>query len=345
MNQYQKFYVKFLKKFLKPHPFGHCLGGASKLPPTLPLWRTSRASRPLKVVFDCSNGTSGPIVRGLTTNNQRLTTFIINQIPDGNFPAHSPNPLEKNAAKQLQKAVLKNRADLGVVFDEDGDRAVFVDDKGRIADPDAVASLLIWSLKPKKVVVNETTSLLIRKEKPGMGYKLIKSENGSYFIKKAIKKHNADFGCERSGHYYFKKFFNADSGILSAIEVINAVSNLPYKFSEFLDLSPKYYRSEDININFQFPRQRRGSPQAAISNFQRLLKIIEGKYKKTAVNISHIDGLRMDFKNGIASRSFDKGWWFNFQLSNTEQIARLNIEAENKETLVKEKEKLLSLLK
>lgn len=300
MNQYQKSYISFLKKFLKP-------------------------IKPLKVVFDCSNGTVGSILKPLLKTNQLINYKLINQTPDGNFPAHSPNPLEKNAPKQLQKAVLKNRADLGVVFDEDGDRAVFVDDKGRIADPDAVANLLIWFLKPKKVVVNETTSLLIRKEKPGMEYKLIKSQNGSYFIKKAIKKHNADFGCERSGHYYFKKFFNADSGILSAIEVINAVSKLPYKFSDFLDLSPKYYRSGEININFQF----------SISNFQRLLKIIESKYKKTAVDISHIDGLRIDFPN----------WWFNLQLSNTEQIARLNIEAENKETLAKEKKKLLSLLK
>ncbi|PIR44162.1 hypothetical protein COV23_01240 [Candidatus Wolfebacteria bacterium CG10_big_fil_rev_8_21_14_0_10_31_9] len=319
MNQYQKSYINFLQKFIIRH---------------------SEKNKQLKVVFDCSNGTTGIILEKLFYGNVKskkvnvnkfktnslINYQLISELSDGNFPNHSPNPLVKSATKQIKKAVLKNKADLGVIFDGDGDRAVFIDNKGKIIDPDIIAYLLIWYLKPKKVVVNETTSLLVRgRHASSIKYQVIKSENGGYAIRQVMKKNNADFGCERSGHYYFKDFFNADSGIFSAIQIINAVSQLPYKFSEFVDLLPKYYRSGDININFQF----------SIFNFQKLIKRIESEYKKNANSISYIDGLRMDFSD----------YWFNIQLSNTEPIIRLNLEAQSKRVLEIKKKELLSLVK
>ena len=278
----------------------------------------------IKVVFDCSNGTTGKILKNLQT--EKLKAFFINVKPDGNFPEHGPNPWVKGATDQLKKEVLRQKADLGVIFDADGDRALFIDNNGRLADPDAIANLLIWRLKPKKIIVNEITSLLIRANKK---YKIIKSQNGSYFIKKALRKTRADFGCERSGHYYFKEFFNLDSGILSAIEVVNAISKLPYKFSDYLNLIPQYYHSGDINIKYQ----------TLSAKYHILLKKIKRIYKKQARNISHIDGLRMDFNPPAG------GWWFNLQTSNTEPLIRLNIEAEDQKILEKKKKELIKLLK
>ncbi len=294
-----KIYANFLKKFLSP-------------------------VKPLKVVLDCSNGTTGLILKNLFKLLNFKTFKLINSTPDGNFPAHGPNPWVEGAMNQLKKEVLRQKADLGIIFDADGDRALFIDNKGRLADPDAIANLLIWHLKPKKIVVNETTSLLIRANKK---YKTIKSQNGSYFIKKTIKRTHADFGCERSGHYYFKEFFNLDSGILSAIEIINAVSKLPYKFSDYLNLLPQYYRSREINI--------RMNNESGIKNYEFLLNKIENKYKKSAAKISRLDGLTMEFS----------GWWFNIQPSNTEPLIRLNIEAENQKILKERQKELINLLK
>ena len=156
-----------------------------------------------------------------------------------------------------------------------------------------------------------------------------------------MRQKNADFGAERSGHYYFKNFFYAESGILAAIEVINAVSRLPYKLADFIDLLPQYYRSGEISVGCQVSSVK----------IQSLFKKIERKYsrdipresasttKKSAsirfYKISHLDGLTMEFKN----------WWFNIHHSNTESLLRLNIEAKSKKILQREKKKLVKVLK
>ena len=161
----------------------------------------------LKVIFDCSNGTAGPILKQLTINNEQLTTYFINDKPDGNFPAHGPNPLKSGALKQLQNKVKKYKADLGIIFDADGDRVFFIDNLGRFINPDAIAKLLIWNLKPKKIIIDIRTGWLIKKIKNQKSkIKIIKSRVGHYFIKKLMRKIDADFSAEYSGHYYFKNF-------------------------------------------------------------------------------------------------------------------------------------------
>lgn len=356
MNQYQKEYAEFLRGFLVD----------SSQAQNDRIGRQNDKQKKLKVVFDCSNGTTGIILEKLFKAN-----LLINQFQDGNFPAHGPDPLKPGAMSQLQKEVKKQKADLGVIFDADGDRAFFVDEKGRVVDPDIVASLLIWELKSKKVVVNETTSNIIRESRiMNNELRIIKSQNGGYFIKNAMIKNNADFGCERSGHYYFKiihstlvaetsftkgqagsgnrnKCFFMDSGILAAIYVINAISKLPYGLLDFADLSQKYYRSGNINIKID-------KNELQITNYE-LFKKISDKLEKyflshnsrfKILNSSRIDGLRMDFEeSGLPDRSLGGGWWFNIQLSNTEPLMRLNIEASSKQTLANQKKMLLKLLR
>ena len=261
MNKYQFEYIKFLSKFIEPQ-------------------------RQLKVIVDCSNGAAGPIAKKVFKNNKLLDFRIINWSADGNFSAHGPDPLKGNAFKNLSSLVLKQRANLGVVFDADGDRAFFVDNYGRKINPDAIARLLIWHLKPKKVVIDARTGWLVTKLQV-TSYKLqvINSKVGRYFVQKLMKEKNADFGAEHSGHYYFKKFYFFDSGIFAAIQVINAVSKLPYSLADFVDLLPVYYSKE---INLKINKKK---------DYRLALKKIQNKYKRSAKSVSRLDGLKMEISS------------------------------------------------
>ena len=302
---YIKIYADFLKKKLSPQ-------------------------KKLKVVFDCSNGTTGLILKQLITNNKQLITHFINDKIDGNFPAHGPNPSEIGALEQLQTAVLKEKADLGAIFDADGDRVFFIDNLGIFIDADVIGRLLIWHLNPKKIVIDTRAGWLIKKLTAN-NLQLTISRAGHYFIKKLMRKIKADFGAEKSGHYYFaikeadKEKLYIDSGILAAVEAINAISKLPYSLADFNDLLPQYYRSGEINININSV-----NIQTQPDNINEILKKIEENFKNQftdQLKISYIDGLT------IESAPPTGGWWFNLRPSNTEPVLRLNIEAENQEIL------------
>lgn len=303
MNKYQNSYIKFLSKFLYPE-------------------------RSLKIIIDCSNGAAGPIAKKVFKNNKLLNFRIINRSADGNFSAHGPDPLKGNAFKNLSSLVLKQRADLGVVFDADGDRAFFADNYGRKINPDAITRLLIWRLKPKKMVIDARTGWLINQFKiENLKFKIFTSKVGRYFVQKLMKKNNADFGAEHSGHYYFKKFYFFDSGIFAAIQVINAVSKLPYSLADFVDLLPVYY-SKEIDLKIKEKK-----------DYSAILKKIQNLYRKSAKTISHLDGLKMEM-SGPSGK-----WWFNIHFSNTESVVRLTIESDSEKILAVERKKLVKLLK
>ncbi len=136
-----------------------------------------------------------------------------------------------------------------------------------------------------------------------------------------MRKIGATFAAEHSAHYFFKNFFYRDAGVLTAIFIINLVSALPYRLSDFVDLLPPYYRSWEINF--------------VVKDKERLLKIINGKYKKKANKISHLDGLKMELS----------GWWFNIRPSQNEPLIRLNIEAVTEKLLqqkLRELKKIIS---
>ncbi len=287
-------YVDFLKTFLLP--------GAKELP----------------VVFDCSNGAAGPIIERLFPD-----AIILNGAPDGNFPNHAPDPLHAGSMDALRKKVVSDSAAIGIIFDADGDRAFFVDDRGRVVDPDVIAYLLLWSLRPKRFISDLKTGWLIKRHP--FAAKRIESRTGHYFIKQAMRKYAAEFGHEESGHYYFKNFFHCDSGIMAAVEALNAVSKLPYRLSDLVDLLPVTHKS--LEINFPVPIESHGA----------LLARIEAVYKKDAIHASKLDGVTLEFK--------DPEWWFNVRFSNTEPLARLNMEARDKQVYDMQLEKLTELLK
>ena len=283
--------------------------------------------KPLRVIIDCSNGAAGPIVHKVFKNSKFLNFKIINSVADGNFPAHGPDPLKGNAFKKTSSLVLEQKADIGIIFDADGDRAFFIDNRGRKINPDVVAKLLIWYLKPKKIIVDTRTGWLVNQFKiENLKFKIFTSRVGRYFVQKLMKEKNADFGAEHSGHYYFKNFYYFDSGIFSAIQAINAVSKLPYSLADFVDLLPQYYSRE---INFRLNSKR---------DYSAAIKKIEDKYKRFALTISRLDGLKMEKQKPLGR------FWFNIHFSNTEPVIRLTIEAQSPKILAVEARNLADLL-
>lgn len=312
-------YAEFLQKFIEP-------------------------LRPLRLVFDCSDGTTGLIISKLKFKNCEVK--IINAEPDGNFPNHGPNPSKPKAIRALIAAVKDFQADLGVIFDGDGDRAFFTDDKNHLINPDAIARLLLHYLKPQKAIIDVRTGWLA-KNIPDKNIKLIIAKAGYISIKKTIIEQKADFGVETSGHYFFvfpnldakrlvsqpssthrktEKRFCFDSGVLTAITVINALSRLPYKLSDFVALLPLSYRPPEINFR---------KPFLSSVKFPQLLETIKSHFQKNALEISHLDGLTMEFAD----------WWFNLRCSQTESCLRLNMETVNKQLFRKKFSRIAKFFK
>ena len=252
----------------------------------------------LTVVFDSSNGTTGPVLKR-AFKHHLVKSIYLNSRPDGNFPAHGPDPTKEEAIAGFQAAVKKNKADIGVAFDADGDRAVFIDNLGRVVSSDTIIYLLIWHLNPKKAVIDAW---------------------GGWLIKKIMRKRAVDLGGENSGHYNFKEFFYCDSGIFTAVQVINAISKLPYQFSDFINFLPSYYRSK-----LSFPIR---------GDKDDLIKKIRLFYEKQSPSISRLDGLTMIFKD----------WWFNLRPSNTEPIIKLYLESTVKNLLTDKTKELKNLI-
>ncbi|HXF44215.1 MAG TPA: hypothetical protein VNK70_02000 [Candidatus Paceibacterota bacterium] len=199
------------------------------------LQKQAVVKKPLKIVLDCSNGTAGLILKKLRIPNSRFS--IINSKVDGRFPAHGPNPLEAGALDDVKREIKKRKSDFGVVYDADADRAVFVDNLGRPVPVHAILYLLSLKSRPPYVAdlyIAKTMKLL--KLLP-----VFESRVGTFFVKREMKRRGAKLAAEFSGHYYFGDMKNADSGILATIKVMNALSELPYKLSEFTDLLPKFY--------------------------------------------------------------------------------------------------------
>ena len=279
---YINLYAKFINKFLK-------------------------VKTPVKVVFDCSNGTTGLVLKKLLVSNKKINAIFINALPNGNFPAHSPNPLIKSARAGLIKKVIKTKADLGVIFDADGDRAVFIDNLGRDIDPRYIIYLLAPIFKEPYLVNaaigRETMRWLLPKKR------FIEEKVGRSFIKKTAQKKKIDFSVERSGHYFFKDFGYADSGILAAIFVVNSVSTLKRKkmsLSKWIELLPKFYFTPENNIK--------------VRNSRSYLKSLERLFNKEGYRINKRDGLTV-VGNGI---------WLNARPSNTEPVVRVSLGAKTK---------------
>ncbi|MEK7554485.1 MAG: hypothetical protein AAB518_00655 [Patescibacteria group bacterium] len=290
------------------------------------LGSTLQIKHPIRVVFDCSDGTVGTVLKELVSNHPLLVSRVVIVKPNGRFPAHGPNPLVGRAFENLGREVLEWKADIGVVFDGDGDRVFFVDDEGNRLSPDAAALLMSKNFRGSTIVDVRSGFMLrdgLRKDRK----KIIDCRVGHFFIKKLMRKENVPFGAEISGHYYFKDFFYADSGLFAVICLINQLSRLKAngeRLSGWVKHLPTVWASGELNFE--------------ISDKEGTMRTIEEAFKRRARVTSKLDGVRMEF--GIGKHE----WWFSVRPSNTENFLRLNLEARDEDIFKTHLKELKSLI-
>jgi phosphomannomutase len=281
--------------------------------------------RPLKIVIDAGNGmagyTAGPVFKRLNVEVIELYFEL-----DGTFPNHDANPIDPANLKDLQKSVLKHKADIGLAFDGDADRCFLVDEKGEIVNPSTLTGLIAaseLSKYPKSgVIYNLISSRSVAEIVNENGGTAIRSRVGHSYIKKLMAETGAVFGGEHSGHFYFRDFWCADSGMLAALHAVAALGTQASPLSKILKKYQRYFASGEINSTVVEPAL--------------ILAQVEALYsKKEGVTLDHLDGLTV---------SAD-GWWFNMRPSNTEPLLRLNVEAKTQARLERVRDEVLALIR
>ena len=290
--------------------------------------------RPLKVVVDAGNGVAGPIVRELFRSLPSLKLIELFFEPDGNFPNHLPSPIEPENTIDLGKKVVEVGADLGIAFDGDADRVFLMDERGKLVTGSEIVSLVIdeiLSEDPERIVLyNAICGWNVRDVIKKHRATAFRTKVGHGYIKKDMKKRGAFFAGEHSGHFFFKDNFNADSGLIAAVFVLQLLSKRdgPHlrqgyggqAFSELLKPYRKYFQIPETNFKVG------DDVQAAMNKLAEHYK--EG-------DIDRLDGLTVTFPT----------WWFNVRPSSNEPLLRLNVEAVSPELLEKKKRELTDLIK
>jgi phosphomannomutase len=281
--------------------------------------------RPLKIVVDAGNGMAGKMLPPI------FVKLPFEYVPmyfelDGSFPNHPPNPIEPENMKELQERVVAESADFGVAFDGDADRCFIVDEKGVTIGGDLLAALVAKNVLEKEPGATILYSAVCSKAFPELiereGGRAIRTKAGHSIIKPQMRENNAAFGGEHSGHFYFRDNYFADSGIIAMLTVAELVARQEGPLSELLAPIDPYVRSGEINSEVE--------DQAAT------MKRVEEHYaRRDEPKIDHLDGLTVDFGD----------WWFNLRPSNTEPLLRLNVEASDRETMERERDELLNLIR
>ena len=281
--------------------------------------------RPLKIVVDAGNGMAGkmlpPIFEELPFDYVPMYFGL-----DGSFPNHPPNPIEPENMLELQERVKEVGADFGVAFDGDADRCFVVDEKGVTISGDLLAALVAKNILEKEPGATILYSAVCSKALPELveseGGRAIRTKAGHSIIKPQMREYDAAFGGEHSGHFYFRDNYFADSGIIAMLTVAELVARQDGPLSELLTPIDPYVRSGEIN--------------SEVADQEATLEKVEEHYSQIDdPTIDHLDGLTVDYGR----------WWFNLRPSNTEPLLRLNVEASDRETLERERDGLLDLIR
>jgi phosphomannomutase len=280
------------------------------------------AIKPLRVVIDAANGMAGtmlpPVLEQLPVEAVRCYFE-----PDGSFPNHEPNPLLPENREFIVRKTLDEGADLGVAFDGDADRCFFVDDKGEFVAGDFVTALFAENVLEKepgaKVIYDVRASRAVPDTIERDGGVPLVERVGHAFIKARMRKDDAAFAGEVSGHYYFRDFSQADTGVVPFLLMLELISKKGERLSEILEpLRSRYFITGEINTPV---------PDVA-------LKLQELKERYSDGRISHRDGISVDFDD----------WHFNVRPSNTEPLLRLNLEAASQELMESKRDEVLALI-
>ncbi len=263
--------------------------------------------RKLKIVVDAGNGMAGHTAPAVFS---RMNVDVVEMYYelDGTFPNHEANPIDPANLRDLQKAVKKHNADIGLAFDGDADRCFLVDEKGDLVNPSSLTSLIasreLAKYPGSTIIYNLISSKSVREVVEELGGKSVRSRVGHSYIKKMMAETGAVFGGEHSGHFYFRDFWRADSGMLAALHAIAALGETDVPLSQLLSPFNRYSSSGEINSTVK---------DAATAS--ALIEEIYGA--KDVVELDHLDGLTVTGDT----------WWFNLRASNTEPLLRLNVEA------------------
>jgi len=280
--------------------------------------------RPLTLVIDAGNGMAGHTAPAIFARLNCSVIPLYYEL-DGSFPNHEANPIDPDNLRDLQRAVMKHKADLGLAFDGDADRCFLVDENGLAINPSDLTSLIAHRELAKHPgstiiynLISSRTVLEVIAENGGTG---LRSRVGHSYIKAMMAESEAIFGGEHSGHFYFKEFWRADSGALAALHAIAALGESKKSMSQILAPYQRYVCSGEINLTVI-------DAQAAMAHIEKTFSA------RKAVEVDHLDGLSF----------IGDTWWFNLRPSNTEPLLRLNVEAKTAVAMKKLRDELLSLL-
>ncbi|MCR4676737.1 MAG: phosphomannomutase/phosphoglucomutase [Sphaerochaetaceae bacterium] len=279
----------------------------------------------LNISVDPSNGMSNLYVKELFGDHAKY----INDVLDGTFPAHEPNPLEEKNCAQIKEAVLKNKSDVGVIYDGDADRVMFIDERGRFIQPDYITAVIgAYYLEKEKgsVLVDIRTSRSTTEYVTKKGAtEVFIWKVGHAFAKMKIRQEHCIFGGELAGHYYFRDFNNCDSGILASLLVLQTVAKLKKEgrtLGDLIDEIVVYANSGENNFKLEHKDEA--------------MQALYDAYKdKNPEKVYDFDGYRIEFPT----------WWFNVRKSNTEPFLRLVVEAKTKEELKERFSELEAIIK
>ncbi|MFI5759046.1 phosphomannomutase/phosphoglucomutase [Streptomyces sp. NPDC051569] len=283
------------------------------------------AIRPLKVVVDAGNGMGGHTVPTVFADLPLDVVPMYFEL-DGTFPNHEANPLDPKNIVDLQARVLAEGADLGLAFDGDADRCFVVDERGAGVSPSAITALVAareLARHPGGTVIhNLITSWSVPEVVREHGGTPVRTRVGHSFIKQEMADHGAIFGGEHSAHYYFRDFWNADTGMLAALHVLAALGGQDAPLSELVSSYDRYAASGEINSTVDDQTARAAAVREAFET-------------REGVTLDELDGLTVTAPD----------WWFNLRPSNTEPLLRLNVEARDEKTMTRIRDEALALIR
>jgi phosphomannomutase len=274
------------------------------------------------VVVDAGNGMAGLTVPVVFEDLPFQLVPLYFEL-DGTFPNHPASPIEPENIADLQRAVQETGSDLGIAFDGDADRMFLVDERSNPVSGSTTTALVAERVLKKhpgeRIIYNLICSWTVPEVIKENGGEPIRTRVGHSFIKDVMAKTGAAFGGEHSGHYYFRDNFRADSGMIAALLVLEALSLGELPLSELLEPYDRYFASGEINSEVSDQQERL---EALADGYQ------QGKQDRT-------DGLTVEFQD----------WWFNCRPSNTEPLLRLNLEARTEELMRAKLDEVLSLIR
>jgi phosphomannomutase len=286
-----------------------------------------KGRRPLKIVVDAGNGMAGHTVpavfEALEAAGSDFEVIGLYLDLDGTFPNHEANPLDYSTLVDLQAAVREHRADIGLAFDGDADRCFVIDERAEVVAPSSITGLIATralALEPGATILyNVITSKAVPEIVHERGGEAVRTPVGHSLIKAEMARTGAAFGGEHSGHFYFRDFYLADSGMLAALHVMGALAEQEGSLSELMAEFSRYAASGEIN--------------SRVDDQNAVLEKVAATYADHEVD--RLDGLTVTADD----------WWFNVRPSNTEPLLRLNVEGDDEATMARVRDEVLSLIR